>query len=84
MKLVAKERLMLAHTTIFAIFLILFTVREVLAYIGYFEETLQEKCRVRKVYLVVKVSSAITDICMVTLFSHITLEMRKPLPVFWQ
>ena len=42
MKLVAKERLMLAHTTIFAVFLILFTIREVLAYIGYFDESLQK------------------------------------------
>ena len=84
MKLVAKERLMLAHTTIFAVFLILFTIREVLAYIGYFDETLQEEYRVTKAYVVVKVASAITDICMVTLLSHITLEMRKPLPVFWQ
>ena len=75
---------MIAHTVIFTVFLVIFTYRFVLAYYTYFDLTLVEACKLTKAYAFGKVTDAVVNICMVTLFSYITLETRKPLPLFWK
>ena len=82
----ARETLMLVHTSLFAIFILVFWFRiifnEVMDY-TYTNQEYGKYCMLIKLYVFVKVVSTVLNICLIALVGYMSDQLSQPLGQYW-